>query len=55
MESNAFDKSSATTPTSFFWSRAMRQSSVILISAVQQECPRRNPDILLEKTGQKAW
>ena len=52
MESKALDKSIAVEPViTFLESRARRQSSTILTSAVQHECPRRNPDILDETKG----
>lgn len=53
IESNAFDKSVAITTTSFFKSRAWRQSSVSLNKAVQHEWPRRKPDIFFENRGEK--
>ena len=51
MESKALDKSIAREPVTFLESRARRQSSTISTSAVQHECPRRNPDILDENNG----
>ena len=51
MEWKALDKSIAMEPVTFLESRARRQSSTILTSAVQHECPRRNPDILDETKG----
>ena len=50
-ESNALDRSITTTAISFLLSRAWHQSSVNFNKEEQQECPRRNPDILFEKTG----
>ena len=51
MEWKALDKSIAMEPVTFLESRARRQLSTILTSAVQHECPRRNPDILDETKG----
>ena len=51
IQSNALDKSIATTPTSCFSSRDFLQSSVSFISTVAVECPLRKADMLGEKVG----
>ena len=51
MELKALDKSIAMEPVTFLEFRARRRSSTILTSVVQQECPRKNPDILDENKG----